>query len=222
VIELDGILFDMDGVLLDSMGAHARAWMTALGEAGLHVDEEEIYLREGEQGEVSARDFLRRAGMMSTKARVRTLLERKEELFAARPDIRLFPGARETVGALAAAGVPLGVVTGTSRAEMERVLPAEIRGPLRVIVTGTDVLHGKPHPEPYLKGVMGLGIKPGRTLVVENAPYGIRSAVAAETVCLAIRSYLADEHLSGARYRIDRIADLLPFLRENAAGFAEI
>ena len=222
MIEIDGILFDMDGVLIDSMSAHADAWIAALGELGLSVDETEIYLREGEKGEVSAKDFLRQAGMMSTKARVRTVLERKEAKFAERGVIRPFPAAEETIAALAGRGVPIGLVTGTSRGELERVLPPAIKDAMDVVVTGDQVLHGKPHPEPYLKGVMGLQTRAGRTLVVENAPYGIQSAIAAETVCLAVRSYLADEHLAAARYRIDTLADLLPWLRANAAGYSDL
>jgi beta-phosphoglucomutase len=218
MIEIDGILFDMDGVLLDSMSAHAEAWTRAMGEIGLDVSEEEIYLREGEKGEVSAREFLRRAGMMSTRARVAALLRRKEEMFRAYP-IRPFPGAREVVEALAAV-VPIGLVTGTSRGELEKVLPETLRAPMRVTVTGDEVLHGKPHPEPYLKAAMALGTAPAKTLVVENAPYGIQSAKAAGAVVVAIRSYLADSHLAAAPYRIDRIGDLLPFLRETAEGFA--
>ena len=221
MIEIDGILFDMDGVLLDSMSAHATAWTRAMGELGISVDEEEIYLREGEKGEVTARDFLKASGLMSTRKRVQHVLDLKEKLFRASPAIRPFPDAARVVGALARAGVPLGLVTGTSRGEMEKVLPEPLRAPMKVIVPGDEVLHGKPHPEPYLKAAMGLGTKPPRTLVVENAPYGIRSAKDAGTIVLAIRSYLADPHLAAAQYRIDTLGELLPFLRENAAGFGE-
>lgn len=222
MIEIDGILFDMDGVLLDSMPAHADAWMRALGELGLDaVGEEEIYRREGEKGEVSARDFLRTAGLMPTRARVRRLLDRKEELFKHSKRIAPFTAARATVEALAATGMPMGLVTGTSLAEVEDVLPGELREPMAVVVTGDQVLHGKPHPEPYLKAILALGTRPGRTLVVENAPFGIRSALDAEAVCLAIRSYLPDKYLADAHYRIDDIGELLSFLRENVSGFAD-
>lgn len=219
MIEIDAILFDMDGVLIDSMPAHAAAWMRVFAEAGIDVDEDEIYRREGEQGAVTVRALLKRSGIMSTKKRVRTLLERKEEAFARTATIRPFPGAVEAVRAVGDAGLAVGLVSGTSRDELENVLPEELKAPMRVIVTGDEVLHGKPNPEPYLKAIMALGVRPEKTLVIENAPYGISSAVKAGALCLAIRSYLPDADLAEAHYRIDTLKELVPFLKENVKGF---
>jgi len=212
--EIKGVLFDMDGVLIDSMPEHYRAWSMALGEAGMEVSEEEIYRREGEKGEVTARDMLKAHGIMITKKRVRHLLDRKEEIFRTSSVIRPFSNAETVVAAVASLGLPLGLVTGTSAGEMAKVLPEEIRRHFAVFVTGDQVRRGKPNPEPYLKGIFGLGIQPGQTLVVENAPYGIQSAKAAGAVCVAIRSYLSDEHLAGAHFLLDGLDELEPFLRE--------
>lgn len=204
------VLFDMDGVLLDTMGAHVRAWVGACGELGLAVDEREVYLREGEKAEVSARDFIKVNGMMTTKARVRTLVETKERLFAQyarQPSV--FPGAVDLLAACRARGLKLGLVTGTQRIEMQSVLPAELATYFDATVCGDEVLRGKPNPEPYLAAAMSLGMQPRQCLAVENAPYGIRSAKTAGCRVIAVRSYLSDEDLTGADLLLDDLPAML-------------
>lgn len=206
-------LFDMDGVLLDTMSAHVNAWVQAGAELGLEIDPHEIYLREGEKGEVSARDFIKAAGLMLTKARVRALLEKKERLFAQRAHApRVFPHAAEVLAAFKARGMKLALVTGTSRGELEQILPRELADFFTATVTGDEVLHGKPNPEPYLAAAMKLGEKASDCLAVENAPFGIRSAKTAGCHVIAIRSYLADADLAGADVLLDALQEIIALL----------
>ena len=216
-LDIRGVLFDMDGVLIDSMPEHYRAWSAALGELGLSIEEEEIYLREGEKGEITARDVLKREGILPTARAIREILDMKEEIFRSSSKIKPFPSAERVVAETAALGLPLGLVTGTSAGEMERVLPEPIRRYFSAFVTGDRVKYGKPSPEPYLTGILALHIQPKQALVVENAPYGIRSAVTAGATCVAIRSVLSDEHLAGAHFLLDSIDDLPAFLKGKLA-----
>ncbi|MDP8223699.1 MAG: HAD-IA family hydrolase [Candidatus Lernaella stagnicola] len=211
--EYQGVLFDMDGVLLDTMGAHVEAWVAAGVELGLEIDEHEVYLREGEKGEVSARDFIKAAGLMGTKARMRALLEAKERRFAelARAP-KLFPGAIEALSVCRERGLKIGLVTGTSRAEWQDIFPIELREYLDASVTGDEVLRGKPNPEPFLTSAMQLGLPPRRCVAVENAPFGIRSANAAGCFVVAVRSYLADEDLGQAAVLVDDLAAFVTLL----------
>lgn len=202
------ILFDMDGVLIDSMGAHARAWRTACSLLGIEVVEREIYLREGEKEEISARDFIRLAGLMSTKARVRELIRRKNEEMARIRPPSLFPGAADVVGAFHAAGFAVGLVTGSPRAVLDLILPASIQSLFATSVCGDEILRGKPNPEPYLTAIMNLAAKPAQTVVVENAPFGIQSARTAGAHVVAVRSYLDDADLKGAHRMVNDIRDL--------------
>ncbi len=207
---VSGILFDMDGVLLDTMSAHVRAWVAACGELRLALDEHEVYLREGEKAEVSARDFIKANGMMTTKARVRTLVEAKERLFAQyarQPSV--FPGAVDLLSACRERGLRLALVTGTQRVEMQSVLPAELAEFFTASVCGDEVLRGKPNPEPYLTAAMKLGLQPRQCLAVENAPYGIRSAKTAGCRVIAVRSYLGDQDLAEADVLLDDLPALL-------------
>ena len=89
-------------------------------------------------------------------------------------------------------------MTGTARHEVHQILPAEIFNLFEVVVCGTDVQNGKPHPEPYLKALKKLKIKAKDAIVIENAPFGIRSAKAAGINCLALETSLPKKFLKQA------------------------
>ena len=106
----------------------------------------------------------------------------------------------------AAARVPVGIVSGAFRAEIEPVVAAAgIAGELSTIVTADDVEHGKPHPEGYLLAVERLGIDPARTIAFEDTEAGVSSAKDAGLRCLAVRGTLPDERLERADELIDAI-----------------
>ena len=106
----------------------------------------------------------------------------------------------------AAARVPVAIVSGAFRAEIEPVVAAAgIAGELSMIVTADDVEHGKPHPEGYLLAVDGLGVDPARTVAFEDTEAGVSSAKGAGLRCLAVRGTLPDERLGRADELIDAI-----------------
>ncbi|MDP8257562.1 MAG: HAD family phosphatase [Candidatus Alcyoniella australis] len=205
-MKLRAVLWDMDGVLIDSMDRHAQAWIRAAGELGLNeIDPQEILRREGERGEVSARDFIKAHDMMPTRKRVRQLLETKEQIFAAMGPARPFPNIEQVLAEVARRGLAMALVTGTSADELETVLPAPIRSMFKVLITGDAVLHGKPNPEPYLKAAMGLGLAPEVCLAVENAPFGLRSAKDAGALVAVVPTSLPIDQLPGADFYLDSI-----------------
>ncbi len=115
------------------------------------------------------------------------------------------PTVREAVR-FAAARVPVAIVSGAFRAEIEPVVAAAgIADELSVIVTADDVEHGKPHPEGYLLAVDGLGVDPARMVAFEDTEVGVRSAKDAGLRCLAVRGTLPDERLGRADELIDAI-----------------
>ncbi|HEX9780751.1 MAG TPA: HAD family phosphatase [bacterium] len=223
------VLFDLDGVLIDTMPLHAKAWRDACRTFGLRVGTKDIYAREGEPGAVTARDIVRRAvarrdfaGTDGRRRRARRastsppglatrLLAEKERRFPALATRVKVPRRWGTLlSRLSEAGLRLALVTGTSSREVRRVVPEGVRRWFDAIVTGDQVRRGKPHPGPYRKALRALRIPPGRALVVENAPYGIRSARRAGAgMILALASSLPPAYLREA----DEVVRSAPALR---------
>lgn len=215
------LLFDVDGVLLDSMRFHALAWQAAVRRVlGGRVTQQAIYRREGEPGRVTARALLRGHGRRFTATDAAALLGEKERRFQAqRHQIHLYPEARPLVRLVGTSGLPAALVTGTSRAEMLRVLPAWVRRCFAVLVTGNDVRHGKPHPEPYRLACRRLRQDPRRVAVIENAPFGIASAKAARVGwIIAVCTSLPRAQLRGADVVVPSLDVLQQYLRQLLAG----
>jgi HAD superfamily hydrolase (TIGR01509 family) len=106
----------------------------------------------------------------------------------------------------AAARVPVAIVSGAMRAEIEPVVESAGLAPLlRVIVAADDVVHGKPHPEGYLKALVLLGAEPGDVLVFEDTEAGIASATAAGLRVIAKRGTLDPHRLAAAEEVVDAI-----------------
>jgi sugar-phosphatase len=161
------ILFDLDGVLADSTGSVERQWRIWAREQG--IDEEKVAaVAHG----VRAVEVIRRiAPHLDAEAEVRKLESREAE---DRDSVAVMPGAVELVRSIPEGR--WGVVTsGTRHLAAARLQLVGIPIP-KVMVTADDVVDGKPHPEPYLKGATLMGVSPAECLVIEDAPAGIQSA----------------------------------------------
>lgn len=197
-LKVDSIIFDMDGVITNTMPDHYRSWRTVLGREGIPVTYHDIYCREGQPGINSVREIFKTYGRAYNDHEGRRILGAKEEFFKEIARLRFIAGARSFLKRLHKEKFRLALVTGTSRHELCRILPEGLRGLFSVIVTGNDVRHGKPHPEPYLKSLRQLKLKKADAVVIENAPFGIRSAKRAGLKCLAVETSLPKEYLKGA------------------------
>lgn len=206
---LEAVLFDMDGVILNSMSLHDDAWRQALLEQGVEISSEEILLREGEKGTQTARDLLQKKNRNPTAEQIEGLIQRKRQLLKKNIRIDLFPMAEECVDFFHRKGYRLGLVTGSFRHEVELLLPPPVLDRFHVVVTADDVERGKPHPESYLRAVSKLGVRPQAALVVENAPYGVRSAKAAGMACIALTTSLSREYLKEADWIVPDLEALM-------------
>jgi len=195
---VQAIIFDMDGVITNTMPDHFRAWQSVLAEEGVRVSRIDIYRREGQQGLTSIRELCAQFGIECSLNKARQLLKRKEEIFHERVHPRYINGVRSFIRARHREGFALGLVTGTSRGECEKILPTALRRFFQVIVTGNDVTNGKPHPTPYRRALKKLGCPAQHAVVIENAPLGIRSAKAAGCRCLALTTSLPGSALEQA------------------------
>ncbi len=137
------------------------------------------------------------------------------------------PGARELLAACRALDIPCALVTMSWTELAGPVVAALPEDTFDVVVTGDQVSHGKPHPEPYLTAVSGLGVPAAECVALEDSPTGVRSAVAAGVPTLAVPYLATLPHVDGAVVLPDGLAgldphDLLRHLRGSAAeGGAE-
>ncbi len=174
----DAIVLDFDGVLAASMGLHAEAYRMVLAPWGVTCTDQEVYEREGARSETIIQDLLGAAGHEPSDAQVAELATRKQEAFASLGPIHLYPGAPELVRKLRAGARKLGLVTGTRRENLERLIP-DLLPSFDAVLAQEDYTHDKPHPEPYARAAERLGVPPEACAALENAVRGVQSARAA-------------------------------------------
>lgn len=209
-----GILFDLDGVITDTMQFHVEAWCSAILPYGLEVSGQEIYLREGEKGAVTAHDLLKMAGVNPTTQAVEKLIKEKEVIFKSISRPCLFPDAVSSLELFHRKGYCLGLVSGSFLTEVETSLGPHLLHLFSVVVAGDQVHRGKPHPEPYEKALQGLKLNPHEVLVVENAPYGIKSAKAAGLACIALTTSLPERFLADADLVVANLKEVVKYLEK--------
>ena len=207
-VQCEGVLFDLDGVLVDSTPAVARVWAWWAGQHGFDPDET-VRVAHGRPSIATIRELLPNADHDAENLEV----ERREieDVEGVVP----LPGALELLQAL-----PLdrwAVVTScTKRLAYVRIRAAGLPEP-KFIVTSDDITRGKPDPEPYVKGARALSFAPGDCIVVEDAPAGIRAGKAAGARVVALQTTERDELLleAGASYIV---RDCSAILLEMSAG----
>jgi beta-phosphoglucomutase-like phosphatase (HAD superfamily) len=180
------VVFDFDGVIVDSEPLHFQALRESLLPEGIAISRDEYYARYlafDDRGAI--RRVLEDRGIAADVDRVERIAGRKVGGFAGVLEhVTFFPGVRELVRALAAE-MPLGIASGARHAEIDEILTAGgLREPFSVIVGADDVPRTKPDPAPYLTaarelGAFAPGLTPGQCLAFEDSLPGIASAVAA-------------------------------------------
>jgi beta-phosphoglucomutase len=184
---LGGVIFDFDGVIVDSHPAHMQAWKAVLQARGKAVSEVELaFVREGAKREEILRHFL---GEL-TPEEVASYGAEKDRLFQARAgELKLVPGFAEFLLQLDAVALPSAVATSGSRGRVEQALEFfNLRDRFRAVVTGNDVERGKPDPALFLLATQALQVEPGRILVCEDAVAGVLAAKSAGMKCVGIAS----------------------------------
>lgn len=211
----DAIVFDMDGVILDSMPFHYQAWKRALGEAGIEVTELDIYLHEGMKWHQTIAELAGERARTISQARADEIYDAKRRHFHEVFQVRFFPGVREGLADLRTLGYRLALVTGSTYDVVERVIGEHFPSFFEAIVTSDRIVEGKPSPEPYRTAVEKLSLEPERCLAVENSPAGIASAKAAGLTCYAVTTSLPAGNLEGADRIFSQPQDVLRVLRED-------
>ena len=185
------VMFDMDGVLFDSMPKHARAWHQTLFEYGYDIPESAFFLHEGRISSSTV------SILIGPGHDYKALYKRKGEILATLEHIEVMDGALDAIAAVREAGADAIVVTGSSQDMIIERLKNEFKGLLKEewMVTGRDVKCGKPSPEPYQRGLEKAGVAPCDAIVVENAPLGVKSGHDAGCFVIAVNTGPLDDEV---------------------------
>jgi HAD superfamily hydrolase (TIGR01509 family) len=179
----------MDGLLVDTEPLWTLAEIELAAVLGGSWDDRIKALVVGTRLDVAVPAILRYYGLEDTPAQVAEtsawLLDRMVQLYGAAAP--LLPGAAALLAAVAAEGVPQALVSSSYRVLVDAVL-AQGLGPFALSVAGDEVVHGKPHPEPYLRAAALLGVDPRGCLVLEDSPSGVAAGEAAGCAVVAVPS----------------------------------
>lgn len=182
-------LIDMDGVLYDSMPGHARAWKKMMTEEGVGCTVDEFFLYEGMTGKATIELLMReRLHRDPQPGEVERLYARKSQYFKDQGERKPMPGADRVLKILMEYDIRRVLVTGSAQESLLKSLEDEYPGAFQesMRVTAHDVIHGKPNPEPYLKGLAKGNAPATQTIVIENAPLGVESGNRAGCFTIAV------------------------------------
>lgn len=186
------VLFDMDGVLYDSMPLHAIAWQESMKKFGIHMTTADAYATEGARGIDTIRLFVKQQqGKDISLEEAQRMYDEKTRLFHAMPEAPIFDGVFSIMEKIQRSGMTVNVVTGSGQRPLIERLLHDFGQYLDEdhITTAYDVKRGKPYPDPYLTGLRKAGnLQPNEGIVVENAPLGVRAGVSAGIFTVAINS----------------------------------
>ena len=186
--ELEAVLFDMDGLLVDSEPLWFEVEHAVMERLGGHWTEADQRKLVGGSLHTSVGYLISRGTRAASQDEVAGwLIGGMADLLAER-EVTVMSGAADLLAEVRAAGLPRALVTSSERVIMDAVLASLIRRGISFTVTvcGADVTHPKPHPEPYLRAASLIGADPRACVALEDSPNGVAAAQAAGCVTVAV------------------------------------
>jgi beta-phosphoglucomutase family hydrolase len=202
-----GVIFDMDGVLVDSAAPHLQSWRQLAEENGHDVTDAQFAATFGRQN----RDIIPLLFGEVSESRMQQLSDRKERVYRdlVRETPPIVPGAVALVQDLHRAGVLLAIGSSGPRENIELVLDRMgVADRFLVIVSADDVRRGKPDPQVFSLACERLGLAPAHCVVVEDAPAGVIAARRAGARAVAVLMHHPATAFDDADLIVDRLADL--------------
>lgn len=200
------VLFDMDGVILDSEPLHIAAFQATLGRFGHELDMSGYEAHFA--GKTDEEGFKQYFSFINEQADIPNIMSEKAKAYLelAGDQLSPYPGIVPLIKELSAL-VPLALVTGSLHSEVDIALRAcGIEGLFSVIVAAEDVTKSKPDPEGYLKAAKQLGVAAEDCVIVEDTPSGVNAAVAANIDCIAVTNTHTKEELKAATKVVDKLS----------------
>ncbi|MDP7141315.1 MAG: HAD family phosphatase [Candidatus Woesearchaeota archaeon] len=202
------VIFDMDGVIIDSEGLDMEVKQALLKEFKLKISKKKIIEKTGE----TARDFFAYVNKLNnTNFDVEMLIERKMSLQRKifRDKLRLFPYVKEFLRELKKNKVKIALASSSRMEKIEFVLNLlRLRGKFDVIVSADDVKKGKPNPEIFLKAAKRLRIKPKDCVVIEDSVHGVRAAKRAKMYCIGVTNTFSRDKLKEADLVVESLREV--------------
>ncbi len=220
---VDGIIFDMDGVLLDTEAYGAQLTIRLAAQFGYTVTPEMYHQSLGARGQRTREIFRGFLGQDYPHEDISRLYWEESTALARQDRLPKKPGLGECLAGLRQRGLPLALATSTNRQAVEVYLEhiPEMRGAFDAVVCGTDVTRGKPAPEIFLKAAEGIGVAPERCLGVEDSHNGLMGLKAAGIPAVMIPDLLPyeDSLEELVTYRLASLWELCPLVdRLNGKG----
>lgn len=213
-LDLRAVLFDMDGIIYNSMPAHEISWQQTMREWGLKAEPNEFYHQEGKPARHTINMlFQRNLKRDATEQEIEDVYKRKTELFFENDKGALIDGIEKTIKIVQNRGLIPILVTGSGQSGLYERLHNDLPNVFTEenMVTAFEVEIGKPHPEPYLMGLKKAGnLKPNQAFVLENAPLGVESAHKANILTIAVNTGPLDDKVlldAGPDLLMDSIED---------------
>lgn len=181
------VLFDWDGVVIDSSAQHEKSWELLAAETGLVLPPDHFKRGFGRKNQIIIPEIL---GWSHDPEEIQRLADRKEELYrelVRESGVTILPGAREILSALHAEHIPAAIGSSTPRANLEAIFASTgLDRYFQAVVSAEDVVHGKPAPDVFLKAAARLNHPPDRCVVFEDALFGIEAAQRAGMKVVAV------------------------------------
>lgn len=213
---MKGVIFDWDGVVIDSSAQHEKSWELLAEEIQKPLPPGHFKAGFGKKNQEIIPGLLH---WSTDPAEIRRLGERKEQLYrelVREQGVVILPGARELLEALRNASIPRSVGSSTPRSNLDAIFAATgLDGLFDAVVCGDDVINGKPAPDVFLLAAERLGLGPEDCLVIEDAHVGIEAAHRAGMKVLAVATTNPIEELRQATAAVPSLAGITPeFLQQ--------
>jgi beta-phosphoglucomutase len=208
---LKAIIFDVDGVLVDSMRFQADAWVKAFKEVGITIKREDIYELEGSNDKRLIKSIFNRFEKEPENWHYEKLPEIKREALQF-DEIKPFEGIPDCLRQLKQ-HFKLAMVSGSNAKTVGKVVTKFFPNCFDAVITGSDLERGKPDPDPFLKALEKLDLTKNECIVIENAPLGITAAKRAGLYCVAVASMLEPEKVQHADLVLENHEGLLGYLK---------
>ena len=205
-----GVIFDVDGVLLDSYQMHFQCWMALAEEDDIVITESEFRSLFGRRGPEIARQVW---GPELPEKQIVSIHRRKQALYreSLQRNLPAMDGAVQLIDGLVEAGLVLAVGSSAPPANVEMTLERlGRRQAFSAIVTGSDVTQGKPDPRVFLLAAQRMGIEPSHCAVIEDAVVGIDAAVTAGMIAIALLGTAPADRFTQAHLVVDSLRQLSP------------